>query len=125
MRSPLSDLTVLYSPSDDSIAAGAPLTLSHLSTSTFFHPSSRPSFFSPSSANTDDGRRVPFLSQADHPATGRPAWFVHPCETEAVVKEVLEETKKNEGGVGGVEAKGERWLRTWLMVVSSVVDLRE
>jgi hypothetical protein len=41
------------------------------------------------------------------------------------VKEVLEETKKNEGGVGGVEAKGERWLRTWLMVVSSVVDLRE
>ncbi|GAA5917297.1 hypothetical protein JCM6882_004155 [Rhodosporidiobolus microsporus] len=111
-------------------SSGAPLTLNDLSTCTFFHSQQRPSLFSSSSLSSpspssvaEDAPRLPFLSQADHPATGRPSWFVHPCETEGVVGEVLDATGKGEEGEG--EEGDVRWLRAWMMVVSSVVDLRE
>lgn len=119
-----STLNVAFSPT-----AGAPLTLPDLSTCTFFHSSSRPSLFSPaSSPSPARSLRLPFLSQADHPATGRPAWYVHPCETQGVVGEVL--GASSSAGQEARDAAEEdeeamRWLETWLMVVSSVVDLRE
>ncbi|GAA5955234.1 hypothetical protein JCM10213_008262 [Rhodosporidiobolus nylandii] len=101
--------------------SGAPLTLSQLPSCTFFRPASS-ALFSPPSSTGDE--RLPFISQADHPATGRPCWFLHPCETEAIVAEVLSSTaeEENEGQEGEY---GVRWLRAWLMVVSSVVDLCE
>lgn len=105
-------------------AGGAPLSLTSLLASSVFHSrSATPSYpfttLSPDSADDDEPHPNPFLSQADHPTLGTPAWFLHPCETEAIVREVLE----------GTEKPGERWesawMETWFMVVGSVVDLRE
>jgi len=65
---------------------------------------------------------LPFLSQADHPTLGTPCWFLHPCQTEAIVAEVL----KANGTPGATEERMlNSWLETWFMVVGTVVDLRE
>ncbi|KAL7337051.1 hypothetical protein BJY59DRAFT_655225, partial [Rhodotorula toruloides] len=98
-------------------ASGAPLTLSDLRTSTIFH-----SFPSPSSASLDSASTLlPFLSQSDHPLTTRPAWFLHPCETQNFVTEVL---SARDEGEESEEEEGRRWLECWLAVVGAVVDLR-
>lgn len=70
------------------------------------------------------GQPVPpvLLSQADHPATGRMCWFVHPCETETLVQEILEASDVAADGQG--EEGAVRWFETWLMVLGSLVDLR-
>lgn len=112
------------------LAAGSPLTLSSLLSSTILHPRPTAPFYpfttlsspSPSSA---EAPAFPFLSQGEHPTLGTPAWFLHPCETEGVMRDVLEtECESEEPGHGGEGWRG-RWLKSWLMVVGSVVDLRK
>lgn len=121
---------VLYFTAHSS--SGSPLPLPSLLPSTIFHHSSRASYpfttLSPSpDADADDPPPTPFLSQGDHPTLGTPCWFLHPCETEALVNEVLGEKWKEGGGGEQQRAEGwERdWFETWLMVVGSVIDLRE
>ncbi|GAA5926798.1 hypothetical protein JCM1841_001990 [Sporobolomyces salmonicolor] len=108
-------------------SSGAPLALDELASSTIFQrPTPSPSFplttLAPASAPSGNSTAcTPFLSQTDHPATGRPSWFVHPCETEGIVWEVISAAGEDYGGEGWEE----QWLSTWAMVVGSVVDLRE
>lgn len=92
------------------------MTLTDLQTSTLFH-----SFPSP---DLDAPTALPFLSQADHPVTARPAWFLHPCETEGVVAELMSarDGEQSEDEEGTDEAT--RWFECWLAVVASAVDLR-
>ncbi|KAL8292493.1 hypothetical protein RQP46_001105 [Phenoliferia psychrophenolica] len=103
---------------------GSPLPLGDILSSSIFHArSATPAYpfttLEPANDDDDEPRPAPFLSQGDHPTLGTPAWFLHPCETEAIVKEVLEGRESPDDG-------WEReWLETWFMVVGSVVDLRE
>jgi ubiquitin-like-conjugating enzyme ATG10 len=117
-------------------AAGAPLPLADLLRSTIFHSSrsnSRTYPFSTllTSSTPNDPADLdapapppPFLSQADHPTLGTPSWFLHPCETEAIMSEVLASGDTGSGGALDPGWRGD-WLESWLMVVGSVVDLRE
>lgn len=106
--------------------AGTPLTLSEIASSTLFHRpdgggSTRPTYPLSTLSNDDndgdgDGT-MPFVSRAEHPVTGLLTWFVHPCETQTIVDEIV----LGQDGSAGPE----QWVATWLMVVGSVVDLRD
>ena len=104
--------------------AGTPLSLEQLLSSTLFHDGHG---LSGAGESTRGGGATPFVSQADHPATGRPSWFLHPCETEGMVAEVLEGGRAEQGRSEPSERRSdeEEWFASWLMVVGSVVDLRE
>ncbi|KAK4701059.1 ubiquitin-like-conjugating enzyme ATG10, partial [Phenoliferia sp. Uapishka_3] len=120
-------------------ANGAPLSLASLLSSSIFHhrsshsnPTTYPftTLLPPSSSSSsDEPIPPPFLSQGDHPTLGTPAWFLHPCETEGIVREVLESLVVKERGIKveeGEKVGWEReWIKTWLMIVGAVVDLRE
>ncbi|ORY81802.1 hypothetical protein BCR35DRAFT_265748, partial [Leucosporidium creatinivorum] len=112
--------------------SGSPLTLDQLLDSTIFHPKD-PTLYpfstlapssSSSSSPTDLAPPFPFLSQGEHPTLGTPAWFLHPCETEAIMEDVLSSVERESGGDSEEKAWRGRWLESWLMVVGSVVDLR-
>lgn len=68
---------------------------------------------------------APFVSQAEHPTLGTPAWFLHPCETQAIVAEVLSTRPRltKEVSAGGQEWERE-WVESWAMVVGGVLDMR-
>ncbi|GAA5931932.1 hypothetical protein JCM3775_000081 [Rhodotorula graminis] len=120
-------LSICYSPTfsvpvlwfEAHQSSGTPLSLEQVLRSTLFHDGH----------GLSSGDATPFVSQADHPATGRPSWFLHPCETEGIVAEVLEGGRAERGH----EREGERrsdpdddeWFASWLTVVGAVVDLRE
>ncbi|SCV71961.1 BQ2448_4655 [Microbotryum intermedium] len=102
---------------------GAPLQLLELFNSTVFqhiYYAATQSSFEPvprplTSESADLLPPAPFISQADHPTLGIPTWFLHPCNTQAVIQEVL----------CGEQDSLASYFNTWLMVVGSVVDLRE
>ncbi|GAA6061961.1 hypothetical protein JCM10212_002003 [Sporobolomyces blumeae] len=126
--------------------SGSPLLLEEIASSTIFHretPLDVPSYpmstlGAARSAPDELGTAtMPFISQTEHPVTGRMSWFLHPCETDGFVREILEQEEKarvdgdrcarassgrnnNDDDVDG----SVRWFETWLMVVASVVDLR-
>jgi len=75
-------------------------------------------------APTDPAPPFPFLSHGEHPTLGTPAWFLHPCETESIMKDVLGSAEQQGEGDDENEGWRGRWLESWLMVVGSVVDLR-
>ncbi|KAF5364190.1 hypothetical protein D9756_000697 [Leucocoprinus leucothites] len=62
----------------------------------------------------------PLLSHGDHPTLGIPCWYFHPCETTAVVDELMREVAQDGWSE---EARLARWLEMWFMVVCSVVNL--
>lgn len=128
-------------------AAGAPLALPAILGSSLFHQYQRtmyPFTTIPELSNLQDDHQsdtppnsiapgvpaaanpappAPFVSQAEHPALNTPAWFLHPCETQAIVAEVL--SMRSGVGQEGVEREWEReWVESWAMVVGGVVDLR-
>lgn len=109
------------------MTAGAPLPLKELLESTIFHPSSSAVYPSTTLLPSPDDPTPPFISQSEHPTLGTAAWFLHPCETEAILSEILQ--PKSDINVdstrdAGIERSME-YLKSWLMVVGTVVDLRE
>jgi len=67
----------------------------------------------------------PLLSQGDHPVLQTTCWYFHPCETERAVKELLKERRAELLGHGGGTMGAEQWLETWLVMLSTVVNLEE
>jgi ubiquitin-like-conjugating enzyme ATG10 len=67
----------------------------------------------------------PLLSQGDHPVLQILCWYFHPCETERAVKELLRERQTAEGQDGAATMGTEQWLETWLVVLSTLVNLEE
>jgi Autophagocytosis associated protein, active-site domain len=59
----------------------------------------------------------PLLSQGEHPTTGRPCWYLHPCQTDIAVAELVEADSGSETPQHG------RWMELWLMTVGAVVNL--
>lgn len=73
------------------------------------------------------------LSRADHPATGQFCWFLHPCDTEAMVNEILEASQAEAAAAAPAESEPREsptldwaleWLEAWLMVIGGIVDLQ-
>lgn len=60
----------------------------------------------------------PLLLQMDHPGTNEVVWAIHPCETRNMVDEIMKNDAERQGGLD-VE-----WMKAWLMVCSSLVDLK-
>ena len=70
----------------------------------------------------------PAITQGEHPTTGRPCFFLHPCETAAFLSSILLESRLREGIK---QAKGEeeeatlrQYMETWMMLVSDAIQLR-
>ncbi|KIJ70170.1 hypothetical protein HYDPIDRAFT_79298, partial [Hydnomerulius pinastri MD-312] len=63
----------------------------------------------------------PLLSFADHPTLGTPCWYLHPCETGPAVEEIMKATQED---AQVLDPHRLRWLETWFLVLSSVVDFR-
>jgi len=63
----------------------------------------------------------PVLSQGDHPTLGSPQWYLHPCETQLAMTELLEAAAAEEGKGEGEEMT--RWMEVWFLIVGNVVEL--
>ncbi|KAJ3971269.1 hypothetical protein EV361DRAFT_912055 [Lentinula raphanica] len=99
---------------------GSPLSINELLSSSLFRPGLTQDADTTTFALTRRNAAFPLLSQGDHPTTGKPCWFLHPCETDAAVEELLKESEK----VGESEdAQLLQWMKIWFMVLGNVVDL--
>lgn len=116
------------------LTAGSALPLDALVDSTFFRKTSRSTLnidadsstaaLASPSPSTNSGptaaSAAPVISQGDHPITGSPSFFLHPCETHNVLEEVLQATI---GLQRDQEDQAVVYLRAWLMLVHSLVDM--
>ncbi|KAH7344583.1 hypothetical protein B0J17DRAFT_635974 [Rhizoctonia solani] len=66
--------------------------------------------------------QFPLLSQGDHPITGVPHWYLHPCETSVAVREILGQTLEIPWAPSNPECLL-RWFKAWLAVLTSAIDL--
>ncbi|CAE6522043.1 unnamed protein product [Rhizoctonia solani] len=66
--------------------------------------------------------QFPLLSQGDHPITGASHWYFHPCETSASVKEILGQTLDVPWDPSNPKCLL-CWLKAWLAVLTTAVDL--
>ncbi|KIK65347.1 hypothetical protein GYMLUDRAFT_159271 [Collybiopsis luxurians FD-317 M1] len=96
---------------------GAPLSLNELLSTTLLRASMLENTESTSFAVTRQNAMFPLLSQGEHPTTGRPCWYLHPCETNDAVEEMLREVDESEG------ERSLAWLKMWIVVLGSAVNL--
>lgn len=139
--SPLPAFQVGSLPADirmhDPPADGAPLSLTEIMRSSIFIDDRlggdglTPGEQVAAEGNNKSATTTPvLLSRADHPATGQFCWFLHPCETEAMVNEILEASQEAAAPAERAHAGGDsltwasEWLEAWLMVVGRLVDLQ-
>ncbi|KAF9519351.1 hypothetical protein BS47DRAFT_1337112, partial [Hydnum rufescens UP504] len=71
----------------------------------------------------EDSVPFPLLTRGDHPTTGAPCWYIHPCETSAAVKELMDEIVGDEWDETNPEKGLLRWFGLWFMVLGSVLNL--
>jgi ubiquitin-like-conjugating enzyme ATG10 len=98
------------------LADGSPLPLSEIVQSSLFHSLALEQTEITPFALSTSAAPFPLLSQGEHPTTGQPCWYFHPCESAASVREVMNEVSKRE------RSEEERWLEAWMMVVGTVVN---
>jgi ubiquitin-like-conjugating enzyme ATG10 len=124
-RTLLSRLQFRYALGDDCKSArlrlrvaGSPVALDQLLESSLFR--ARPSEYPLSTLARDSDERpdapasFPAVSQGEHPETRAPCYFLHPCETAAVVAEVLNSDKAKHSPL---EA-----MQTWFVLVGNVIN---
>ncbi|KAJ3811929.1 acetyl-CoA acetyltransferase [Lentinula aff. lateritia] len=96
---------------------GVPLSINELISSTLF----RSGIFQDANVTTFALTRrdtpFPLISQGDHPTTGRPCWFLHPCETTVAVEELLKEV---ENDIDEEDMRLLMWLELWFTVLGGV-----
>lgn len=66
--------------------------------------------------------QFPLISQGDHPILGTPHWYFHPCETAAAVREILGHSLNTAWDPNRIECLL-RWLKSWLAVLTTAIDL--
>ncbi|KAJ7068192.1 hypothetical protein C8F01DRAFT_1117245 [Mycena amicta] len=93
---------------------GSPLSLDDLVNTTLFHRFALDETQRTTFGATLPGAAFPLLSQGDHPTLGTPCWFLHPCESAGAVDEIMRELDTTDEV---------RWLKTWLLVVGTVVHV--
>ena len=98
-------------------ADGAALALSEITSTPLFRsevfPDAQTTF-----GIQDATASFSLLSQGEHPTTGVPCWYLHPCHTEQVVGEIMHEVQTDD------TSRDLRWLEAWFMVVGNVIDWR-
>lgn len=57
----------------------------------------------------------PLLTQGEHPTTGAPCWYFHPCETPSALRELIQED-------GGTSDPSRR-LELWFLLVGNAINL--
>ncbi|ELU43153.1 autophagocytosis associated protein, active-site domain-containing protein [Rhizoctonia solani AG-1 IA] len=68
--------------------------------------------------------QFPLLSQGDHPITGAPHWYLHPCETSSAVKEILSQILDIPWDPDNSECLL-RWFKAWLAVLTTAVNFNK
>ncbi|KZT58811.1 hypothetical protein CALCODRAFT_482088 [Calocera cornea HHB12733] len=128
--SPTFQVPAFYFTASDS--SGAPLPLPQVIRSTLFHLPLPLSTLSIHQHTVDlpgtssdlpdpdpDPAPLPLLTQGEHPTTGRACWYIHPCETSAAVKELLDHR-----AAPIIEGWEVEWLRVWFVILGRVIYLR-
>lgn len=64
-----------------------------------------------------DMAHFPAITQGEHPQTGLPCFYLHPCETSAALRDVLSDTQEDRNGPL-------QFIESWFMLVSTLVDVR-
>ncbi|KAK9895724.1 hypothetical protein P389DRAFT_179691 [Cystobasidium minutum MCA 4210] len=99
---------------------GSLISLHDLLASSFFQtsPAEYPlnAINEPTNIEATDQAHFPTISQGEHPQTGLPCFYLHPCETSAALQDVL--------SAQGKEATPLQVIVTWFMLVSTLVDIR-
>jgi hypothetical protein len=62
----------------------------------------------------------PVISQVEHPTTGLPCWYFHPCESEKAVNEFMQQEEMAQWGEATHLG---RWMEIWLMIVGSILNV--
>lgn len=80
----------------------------------------------------DQTSPFPLVQQTEHP-NGTRVWGVHPCNVAEAIHELVsvsaaptgQTTSSSDPGheVNGGDESGVRWLETWMMLSSSIVNL--
>jgi hypothetical protein len=68
----------------------------------------------------DANSPFPLVSYGEHPVTGNPSWYIHPCETAKALAEIMDDKGKT---FATKEAYLVSLLQAWFMVIGNVVDL--
>lgn len=97
---------------------GTPLSLADICRLPLFRPQSLFGQQVASFAVQDAISSMALLSQGDHPTLGSPCWYVHPCNTSAIVGELMAEV---EDKTWTDEVRCLRWIEAWFMVLGNVL----
>ncbi|CAD6566819.1 MAG: hypothetical protein CYPHOPRED_001130 [Cyphobasidiales sp. Tagirdzhanova-0007] len=109
--SPSYQVPVLYFRGRD---RGSQLKLELLLHSALFGRSSREYPLNTLNEAVDGSGHMPAVSQGEHPVSGLPCYFLHPCETSAALQDIL----------GPAQAvPPHKLMETWMMLVGSVVNV--
>lgn len=82
------------------------------------------------------GATLPLVSQGEHPTLGTPCYFLHPCETQGALAELVgadmrslstpnSVAAEDRGNEDGKSSEMRRKLELWLLLVGNAVDLRD
>ena len=106
-----------------SLTAGSALDLDGILSSSLFRRSASdllaqdsPQSLDVAQSDSDSLARFPAISQGEHPSTGIPCFFLHPCETSAALSDILSDDQSSMTPF--------KVLECWFMIVGSVLDLR-
>ncbi|PWN49613.1 hypothetical protein IE53DRAFT_388151 [Violaceomyces palustris] len=130
------DQSILWSPTwqvpvlhfSASWQDGSPLSLTELLESPVFV---RSTAFDPTSVSQDPGEScdLPQISQGEHPVTGRPSWFLHPCHTAELLSQILGAPNPDPELLPILESDrrkrpGSEYIEAFMMMLSSDVQMR-
>lgn len=100
---------------------GAPLTLVEICRLPLFRPEALHGSQVASFGVQDPKTAMTLLSQGDHPTSGTPCWYIHPCNTSTVVGEIMSEAAADDAWTEA--ARCLRWLEAWFMVLGNMLCL--
>lgn len=100
---------------------GAPLSLVEICRLPLFRPEALHGSQVASFAVQDPKTAMALLSQGDHPTLGIPCWYIHPCNTSAVVGEIMSEVAADDAWTEAAQCL--RWLEAWFMVLGNMLCL--
>lgn len=102
---------------------GSPLGLEEIMNTSLLRHHALPETQATSFALFQQDALFPLLSQGDHPTSGLPSWFIHPCGTACAMSELIgEKTAEGMAEVGSTEWLSV-WLETWFMMLGNMVRL--
>ncbi|KAH8106190.1 hypothetical protein BXZ70DRAFT_918552 [Cristinia sonorae] len=101
---------------------GTPLNLAEICRLSLFRQHALSGEQVASFALQDRASSMALLSQGDHPTLGTPCWYIHPCNTSAVVGEIMAEV---DDASWTDEERGVRWMEAWFMVEANMICLEE